>query len=241
MDLIVPFWRAFLPGVAVAGVLTAWASLWPRSRVFGPVRWCDEAGSSPTTFALLFEGMTEGAVDNEALLEALATRHVIAAFAIDATFAASASPQLLRQFDAAGHLLVNAGPRFAPGNLLANRVAWRDAIDATDDLIHEKIGRRPRIFAPPYAAKSPIMLREAVWGGHVPVVRARGDHRFLPVSWNQARLLRAPAGGIVCLRANDSRSLRILPELIDGWRSRGRVAIRMDTLLDVQPYRSPRD
>lgn len=229
------WWRVVAPAAGVMAASLAWGALWPRSRWFGPVRWQGEVEGEPRRIGLLFECPGNGDCAIE-VLRGLDRADAPAAFAVDLS-AAVETPELLRRMHGAGHLLVNAGPVFAPANLFAGYPAWRRMIDQTEDAIHDVIGRRPLLFAPPHAIKSPVMLREAAWGGHGLVVRARGQHLQLPRSWDTARLRRAPAAGIVALRADQPRTIEQLPSLLDAWRGRGRWITRLDVLLNVPPYR----
>ncbi|MEM1026690.1 MAG: polysaccharide deacetylase family protein [Planctomycetota bacterium] len=177
---------------------------------------------------------------NEALLDSLLSQldqtDTPAAFAVDDWFALR-RPGVLRRIDSAGHLIVNAGPTFQSANLFAGYPSWRRMIDETEDAIYGAIGRRPLLFAPPCSIKSPVMLREAAWVGHGLVVRARGQHGWLPQRIDLRRLTHVPAAGIVAVRADRPRTLEQLPSLLEAWRSRGRWITRLDVLLNVPPYR----
>ncbi len=230
------WWRAVAPAAGIMAASLAWGALWPRSRWFGPVCWHGDREHDGHRLALLFENVGDDRDSVPSVLDVLEATGTPAAFAIDA-HTAQRAPETLRALDAAGHLLVNAGPRFAWRNLFDGYPAWRRAIDTAEDRIHDAIGRRPLLFAPPQAIKSPVMLREAAWGGHGLVTRARGQHAWLPARLDESRLSRTPRAGVVAMRIDAPRTREQLARLIDSWRSHGRLLTRLDLLLNVPPYR----
>ncbi len=236
MDLVAPtWWKVVAPATAIVGGALAYGTLHPRAQLFGPVTFRAPEEPHQPAIALTFAGRLDPRL-LPTLLDILERRDAVAAFHVT-TPDAHAHPDALRELHRRGHLLTNAGPAPSPAHLVQGYAFWRRAIDAGDDAVADAVGRRPLVFAPPHGVKSPVMLREALWGGHLAVTWARSSCRWLPTRWDQRRLNNAWPNTIVQLPPHRRRTLDTLPTLLDAWAQGGLRPRRLDHLLQIPGYR----
>ncbi len=236
MDLISPTWlRVVAPAAALVGGTLLYGSAWPRAQLFGPVLYRAPDDAAPNRFALLFLGLPEDERMRR-IIDALQQRSCHAAFAVDSD-EATHNPDALEQLDDDGHLLINHGPRFRLSHLFQGYGFWRHAIDTNDDAVFDAIGSRPRLFCPPFGWKSPVMLREALWGGHAAVVWSRQTHRWWPDPVNRRWTQTLPAGAVLAVDPKHARAVERLPEALDALLTRGLRPQRLDRMLGLPGYR----
>ena len=247
------------PAAAVVGSALLYGTAWPRAQLFGPVlhhaptpgSFGGTSGgasggtsggtsggenSAPPRVALVFLGGPSPTL-TPTLLDTLQRRELPAAFALS-TEPARQHPRLLQTLDDAGHLLVNHGPAFRAAHLAQGYGFWRHHIDANDDALFAAIGQRPRLLCPPHGFKSPVMLREALWGGHAVVTWSKKSQPWLPRKLDTRRLAAATAGMILALPGTSPRTLDTLPALLESLRAQGLRPQRLDRLLGLPGYRT---
>ena len=148
-------------------------------------------------------------------------------------------PDLLLQVHQEGHLIGNHSYSHAALFDLYSADRMKQELDATNDLVQSIIGVRPRLFRPPYGVTNPNLAR---------AVRRTG---MLAVGWNIrsldtiakdeqrlfGKLMRSlQPGGIVLLHDTSALTLRILPAFIEEARKRGYEFVRLDKLINEDPY-----
>jgi len=149
-------------GLAAGGF--AYASLWPKSQIFGRTL---IAGDDGNEVALTFDDGPNDAATLQ-LLEVLA-RHVVRATFFNMGNFARERPEIVRQVAAAGHLVGNhtmSHPRLSTAS--AARV--RQELADCNAVLEEITGAAVKFFRPPYGARRPAVLRAARELGLTPVM-----------------------------------------------------------------------
>lgn len=108
-----------------------------------------------------------------------------------------------------------------------------------DSAMEKAIGLRPRLFRPPYGVTNPN-LKKAIIGG-----------QYTPIGWNvrsldtviedEQKLLKKindaiKPGAIVLFHDTSKTTLAILPRFIREVKERGYTIVRLDKMLNLQPY-----
>lgn len=241
--------------VAVIGALWAWAgvSLWwlalptaayvatvaygsarVSSSFFVETKWRGE--TAQPCIALTFD---DGPVPaTPALLEIL-QRHEARATFFCIGQRARQQPEVLRQLDAAGHLLGNHTFTHSYFIDLFSTRRLRAELRDTDAAIVAATGRRPRLFRPPYGVTTPNLARATRREGHQCIgwsVRSLDT-----VVQDPGRLLsnmvRALAPGAVFLFHDTSpTTAAMLEEFLQQARERGFRVVPLDELLGIAAY-----
>ena len=112
-------------------------------------------------------------------------------------------------------------------------------IETTNSLIQQLTGKTPKLFRPPYGVTNPNLAK---------AIRKSGMHS---IGWNirsfdttakdnqklLARILQKVEGGdIILLHDSMNITKEILTELIESLRNKGYSFVRLDKLLDIEPY-----
>ncbi|MDE3247979.1 MAG: polysaccharide deacetylase family protein [Bacteroidota bacterium] len=146
---------------------------------------------------------------------------------------------VLERMHREGHLIGNHSQSHAFWFDLYQTKDMKADLTAMMDATEKTIGRRPRLFRPPYGVTTPPMRRAVDQLGIVPV---GWDIRSLDtVIKNEdellGRILRSlKSGSIVLLHDTSAATLAILPRLIDAGRARGLEWVRIDQLLNENAY-----
>ena len=101
------------------------------------------------------------------------------------------------------------------------------------------IGMEPRLFRPPYGVTNPNLKKAIQRGGYTPVgwsIRSMDT-----VIKDAGKLLEKVTislkpGAVVLFHDTSKSTLDILPEFIDYAREKGYSFIRLDKLLNLEPY-----
>lgn len=229
---ISPWWLA-LPLAAYAGVV-AYGSARVSSSFFIETL-CSAATSQPH-IALTFDDGP--AATTPAVLDILA-RHGVPATFFCIGQRVLEKPELLRQMDTAGHLIGNHSftHHFFLDLFPTSRLSRE--IQDTDAAIAAAMGRRPRLFRPPYGVTTPNLARAIRQAGHLCIgwnVRSmdtmeKDEQRLL------GNMLRALTPGAVFLFHDSSAAtLGMLDEFITQAHRRGFCIVPLDQLLGVSPY-----
>jgi peptidoglycan-N-acetylglucosamine deacetylase len=202
---------------------------------FVRVRW---RGTTMDAIAITFDdGPVSG--NTEGILEILEAHHVPAAFFCIGS-RIKGNEQLLRQIDRGGHLVGNHsyfhGKTF--DLMSAKRVA--EELRKTDLSVYEALGKRPKFFRPPYGVTNP-MIASAVEQDHYTVV-GWSVRSFDTITKDPARLLKRitrnlRGGDVVLFHDHCDSTRQVLSEFITHVHQKGLRIIRLDALLNEQPYR----
>jgi peptidoglycan-N-acetylglucosamine deacetylase len=146
---------------------------------------------------------------------------------------------LLRQVYDAGHLI---------GNHTYSHHTWFDLFPAgkmlddmnrMDQATARVITKTPKLFRPPYGVTNPAMRRATVKGNYTPV--GWSVRSYDTVIKNERRLLsrvvrRLKPGAVFLFHDRCPVTVAILPEFINHVKSKGFEIIRLDKMLNLQPY-----
>lgn len=231
-------------GLAVgAGAVAAYATVAPRSGLWGPVVWRGGAAAG-NRVALTFDDGPWGEQDATArMLEALAELGVRAAFFVIGCNVVR-WPDLVRRAAAEGHLVGNHTFDHRHLGVLRGRRFWLDQLDRTDDAIERATGTRPRIFRPPLGLRSPASAWAARRRGYRVVTWSRRAFDGVPVSPETIVRRLGPAcegGDIVTLhdgldphgRRTIESTLAAIRPLVRALRARGLEPARLDEVADL--------
>ncbi|MCI1186386.1 polysaccharide deacetylase family protein [Hymenobacter sp. DH14] len=169
---------------------------------------------------------------------------ILARHAAPATFfcigqRARQQPEMLRQIDAAGHLIGNHTFTHSYFIDLFSPRRLRAEIAETDAAIAAATGRRPRLFRPPYGVTTPNFGRAIRASGHQCIgwsVRSLDT-----VAKDEAQLLNkvtaalAP-GAVFLFHDTSAATAAVLDEFLRRARERGFRVVPLDQLLGVTPY-----
>lgn len=147
--------------------------------------------------------------------------------------------QLFKQVYNDGHLIGNHSYSHATWFDLFSATKMKDDLKAMDDAMYKAIGRKPKLFRPPYGVTNPN-LKKAVMNG-----------KYIPVGWNirsldtvitdeqklLAKVTKALKPGAVLLFHDTAKAIpAVLPAFISYARNNGYEIIRLDKLLNIEAY-----
>ena len=147
--------------------------------------------------------------------------------------------QLLKQMDSGGHII---------GNHTFSHHYWFDMFSAKkmladmrqmDELTNDAIGKKPKLFRPPYGVTNPNLKKAIIEGKYIPVgwsVRSLDT-----VIKNEERLLQKVTAGlqpgaVFLFHDTSPATLAILSPFIKHAQTNGYQIVRPDKLLNLQPY-----
>jgi peptidoglycan/xylan/chitin deacetylase (PgdA/CDA1 family) len=146
---------------------------------------------------------------------------------------------LLRQLIAEGHIIGNHSySHHFWFDMFSTRKMQAD-IQFMSETVKENTGLRPRLFRPPYGVTTPNMRK----------VMDRTD--YIAVGWNirsMDTMMKEPQqllkkitsqlkpGAVILLHDTSQVTVSILQQLIDEAKNKGYEFVRLDKLLNVEPY-----
>jgi len=184
-----------------------------------------------------------------AIADILADRGVRAAFFVVGD-RVKAHPEIVRALHEAGHLVCNHTQTHSVSFHFSLWGRARRELRACNRAIASLIGKEPTLFRSPQGIKNPA-LGDVL--GELDMTAVGWDVRGLDSMSDDAAAIerrivpRARPGGVIMLHdgtglgGRDDRraTLEALPRIIDGLRARGFRFVRLDELLEVDPYRAP--
>ncbi len=150
-----------------------------------------------------------------------------------------ANPDLVRQIDQSGHIIGNHtywhGKLF---DLKSAPMVTRELYD-TDLAIHRVIGKRPRLFRPPYGVTNPMIARSLRRLNHTVV--GWSIRSFDTIISDRGKLFSRVTrslkdGDIILFHDYSQAMIDILPDVIEHIRKSGLEIVRVDKLLNEKPY-----
>ncbi|MDB5235131.1 MAG: polysaccharide deacetylase family protein [Hymenobacter sp.] len=245
-----------LAGAAViCGLLwaTAGVSLWwfclPLASYVGGVAYgsarisssffIETTGSGNTTRQAIALTFDDGPVSTTPLILEILRKHEAPAAFFCIGNRVVKNPDLLKQIADEGHLIGNHSfSHHFLFDLFSTR-KFTAEIAATDNAIAAVIGRRPRLFRPPYGVTTPNLARAIRKAGHVCIgwsVRSLDtviteDRKLL------GNMLTALKPGAVFLFHDSSlATVKMLDEFIEQAKRRGFSVVPLDQLFHIAPY-----
>jgi peptidoglycan-N-acetylglucosamine deacetylase len=237
-----------LTGAVIAGLgaLTSYATLAPRSQL-----WCRLISRGRTDrprVALTFDdGPVAGATDR--VLDILAEMNVKATFFVIGCNV-ERSPELLRRIDSQGHLVGNHSFEHLHWGFARGRGYWVQELQKTNALIEQLIGKRPALFRPPMGIKTWRIASAARRQGQQIITWSRKARDGVITTPDEivTRLTQdVGPGDILALhdgidpqrRRNPQPTLDALRRVIDRLKERGLEPVRLDELIQTEPYLKP--
>ncbi|WP_298738232.1 polysaccharide deacetylase family protein [uncultured Chitinophaga sp.] len=228
-------WWIFALLLAGYTAILVWGSMSIAAGFYLPVT-C-KVNTAEKVVALTFDDGPQGSFTPQ-VLDILAAQHAPAAFFCIGKNIEANEP-LLQRMHAEGHLLGNHSyshhfwfDLFGAGQML-------EELRLTDTLIENATGLRPRFFRPPYGVTNPNLRKAVTRGGYFPLgwnIRsldtiARKEEELL-----HRIISRLQPGSIILLHDSMDITVKILPALIEGIRSKGYAIARIDKILNVPAY-----
>lgn len=229
----VSLWWLALPVAAYVGVV-AYGSARISSSFF--IETLCGATTTQPHIALTFD---DGPVANTPAVLDILTRHEVPATFFCIGQRVRENPNLVRQLDAAGHLIGNHSfTHHFFIDLFSTQRLSREISD-TDAAIGEAIGRRPRLFRPPYGVTTPNFARAIRRVGHLCIGwNVRSMDTVVKIEQQLlGNMVRALAPGAVFLFHDSSpATVGMLDEFIRQAQQRGFRIVPLDQLLGISPY-----
>jgi peptidoglycan/xylan/chitin deacetylase (PgdA/CDA1 family) len=236
----------WIAALAIAAITLAWLA-WGVFNVNSSM-WADTVWRAPEpvkAVALTFDDGPDPRF-TPAILKVLAEKGVKATF-FSVGSRVIENPEITLDIHRAGHLLGNHSESHAMWINFSLHKRLRHEIRDTNAAIKQAAGVVPKLYRAPHGFKNPA-LGDVLAGEKMLAVgwQVRG---FDAVSNSAAKIAErivdgAKPGGIILLhdgaglQGTDDRSATVdaLPVIIDGLRARGFEIVRLDQLLQVEPY-----
>lgn len=236
---------AVAAAITVAGVgLVGWLTAHPNSSVWVRTLW--KAPSQTDAVALTFDDGPDPRSTPE-IARILSERGIRGTFFVVGD-RVRAHPDIVEALHAEGHLVANHSDTHANSFHFRLWSGFRRELEACNRAIRERIGVEPALFRAPQGIKNPALCD---------VLR---QLELTPVGWQvrgldsmsgdadaiARRVLDgAKPGGVIMLHdgggfgglEDRTATLEALPRIIDGLEARGLRFVRLDELLELEPYR----
>jgi peptidoglycan-N-acetylglucosamine deacetylase len=242
----------FLAGIITIGAMMFALSLWwlvliaviyVHTLVLGAIyiRWnfymvSYDRGNNDKWIALSFDDGP--ARETEAILDILKEQNVRAAF-FSIGKNAAASPELVKRWDAEGHLIGNHSYSHGFNFDWQSAHTMAKEIADTNKVISGLTGKSPRLFRPPYGVTNPNLARAVRKTNMYSVgwnIRSFDTKAKDPQALLTRILTQIKGGDIILLHDSMAITKQILTELIDTARANGFTFVRIDKLLELDPY-----
>lgn len=220
-------------GACGTGAFLSWASVAPRSQLFGPTV---RRTGDPSTMAITFDDGPNPAV-TPALLDLLEKYQARATFFLIGRNV-RLFPELTREIAARGHAIGNHTETHPSLTFMhPRRIAGQ--LTRCDEAIESVTGKRPRWMRPPFGFRGPQLNGVVRQRGSLGVVMwsvLAWDWKPQPAAPVIRRLRRARGGDIVLLHDGDHRvvegdrrhSVDALAHWLPRWRDRGLRFVNLD-------------
>ena len=108
-----------------------------------------------------------------------------------------------------------------------------------NQLVKDITGLSPRFFRPPYGVTNPNLKKAVMMGGFISI--GWSIRSYDTVIKNQHRLLNKiisalKPGAILLLHDSSETTVTILPELLKAIRQQGYQIVRLDKMVNLNPY-----
>jgi peptidoglycan-N-acetylglucosamine deacetylase len=230
----IPVWAFVLLVIGYVSIV-AWGATNIEASFFMPVPCA--ADTQEKVVAITFD---DGPLPQHTpqILDVLQQENVPAAFfCIGKNIAANEA--LLQRVDAEGHLIGNHSyshhfwfDMFGPGKMLAE-------LKTVDDVIEKAIGKRPRLFRPPYGVTNPNLTKAVKRGAYTPIgwnIRSLDTMAKRPEEVLEKVTPFLKPGAVILLHDSMEVTLQALPALIAFIRKEGYRIERIDKLLNIPAY-----
>jgi peptidoglycan/xylan/chitin deacetylase (PgdA/CDA1 family) len=193
-------------------------------------------GKNKQQIALTFDDGPAG--ETAAILDILKEQKVPAAF-FSIGKNAAAHPELVKRWDAEGHLVGNHSYNHGFNFDWQCAKKMLQEIDDTNRFIQQTIGKKPRLFRPPYGVTNPNLARAVKMAGMDSIgwnIRSFDTKAKDPQQLLDRIVQKLRGGDIILLHDSMGITKEILTELIAQARKKGFTFVRVDQLLDIEAY-----
>jgi peptidoglycan/xylan/chitin deacetylase (PgdA/CDA1 family) len=236
MEMMMDLHWAMYVGVVVAYIaISACGATVMSLQYFVPVKW---RAQSTNAIAITFDdGPIEGKTTR--ILDIL-ERHKVPGTFFCIGSRIKGNEQLMQRIDRGGHLIGNHSFFHGKTFDLMSAESVIEELKNTDLRVAETIGKKPKFFRPPYGVTNP-MIAKAVRKLDYTVI-GWSVRSFDTITKDPARLLKRltsglKGGDVILFHDYCESTHAILSEFIDRAQQKGFRIIRLDELLNEQPYR----
>lgn len=193
-------------------------------------------GTDPHAIALTFDDGP--AAETAAILDILKREGVPAAFFTIGKNAA-AYPELVRRWDAEGHLIGNHSYLHGFHFDWKSGRAMAKELEQTNEVVRQITGKTPKLFRPPYGVTNPNVAKAVRFTGMTSV--GWSIRSFDTTAKDEQQLLRRilghlRGGDIILLHDSMPVTRQILTSLIQTARQKGFTFVPLNQLLDLEAY-----
>ncbi len=152
---------------------------------------------------------------------------------------AAAEPEMLRRWEAEGHLIGNHSYSHSFNFDWKSPSAMIRELQDTNAVIEAATGRRPKLFRPPYGVTNPSLAKALRRSGMISVgwsLRSFDTGARDPQALVRRILGRVKGGDVILLHDSMQITAAVLTALIQGCREKGFTFVRLDKLLRLEPY-----
>lgn len=149
-----------------------------------------------------------------------------------------AHPTIVKELSDAGHLIGNHSYSHAAVFDLYTPKRMTDELIQTNEIIEQTIGRKPRLFRPPYGVTNPMLAKAIKNTGMQPVGWSlRSFDTMHEASRVLAKITNSvKPGDIILLHDNNNKCLEITSELLKWFHKNEYKVVSLEQLLNIKAY-----
>ncbi|HAN18033.1 MAG TPA: polysaccharide deacetylase family protein [Bacteroidales bacterium] len=146
--------------------------------------------------------------------------------------------ELLKDIDKRGHAIGNHTYSHSYGKNMFSAKRLKDDIQNNQDLIYETIGKKVKLFRPPFGVTNP------------PIAKAIKNFNFIVIGWSlrsfdtihkpeqviQKVIKKVKPGDIILFHDNRLNTIEILKTVLEFLQSKNYGMVRVDELLNIAAY-----
>lgn len=152
---------------------------------------------------------------------------------------AMAHPEMVKRWERENHLIGNHSYNHSFHFDWQTATKMKEEIEATNRVIQEIIGKKPRLFRPPYGVTNPNLAKAVKQSQMLSIgwnIRSYDTTAKNPQQLLERILSKVEGGDIILLHDSMQITASILKELIVSLRHKGFSFVRLDQLLEIEPY-----
>jgi len=147
-------------------------------------------------------------------------------------------PELLRMIDKAGHLIGNHSFSHAHFFSLSSLKSMMEELEKTNRLIEQSIGKKPKLFRPPFGVTNPTIANALIKTG---MISAGWSLRSLDTVKHSDHVIKKlkrklKAGDVVLLHDNRKNAVKILESFLPWLEENHFEAVGLDELFKIEAY-----
>jgi len=216
-------------------LLQTYGCLFVSAGFFVPIRW--KGAPQSNAVAITFDDGPLPALTDK-VLEILKSHQAQAAF-FCIGHRVEKHPEIISRIHEQGHIVGNH--TFLHGKFFDLQLPSKmyNELQNTDYVIENAIGRKPRFFRPPYGVTNPALAYAIRKGGYVTM--GWSVRSFDTVSKEDEKLFNRvtqnlKGGDVILFHDYCEITIRILPRVLEHINKIGLKVVRLDTLMNEQPY-----